>query len=155
MSSVKYTGKGTALIVRENCDSLKQFTVKTTITTTSDPYFVVINYENSIIGKQLLSGLLNPFNSSDGILASNTSFIFGFFLYEDSSGIIFLVTLITGIQKKCNYSSSDIQFYVPSVASKEVNDHFKLYVKDADEFNKLLKSNSNLNQLYFELKKKK
>jgi hypothetical protein len=156
MSSFNYIGEGTALVVREKCESIITFTSKTTITTTSNPFFFVINYENSIIGKQLLSWI----NRSDTIVASNTSlasnssYIFIFNFYQDSSGLIFFVTAISGDYKKCNYSSGDIQLYVPSVTSKDVNDQFKLHVKSADEFNKLLKSNSNLNTLYLKLIKK-
>jgi hypothetical protein len=154
MSSVSYLGAGEALVVRENCDSLKIFTAKTTLTTTSNQYFFIINYENSIIGKYALSGLIEIVNNF-GIFASETELNFRFTFFEDSFGVIFLVTEITGDYKKCNYSSIDLQaVYDPSVASKEVNNHFKSSTKSADEFTKLLKLNASLNKMYLKLKAK-
>jgi len=156
MSSFNYAGIGEALFVREKCDSLKIFTSKSTFTTTSSKDFYVINYENSIIGKQLLSGVNDPYTGL-GIVAVNSSFNFRFVFFEvieDGIRIIYLLSQIAGEYKKCNYSSVDLQLYIPSVASKEVNDHLKSHVRGADEFFKLLDSNSNLKKIYLKLKEK-
>jgi len=153
MSSFNYLGAGEALVVREKCNSLKQFTTKTTFTTTDNNAFFVINYENSIIGKQVLSGLFDTV-STLGIFASTTNLNFRFTLFE-AFGIFFLVTQITGQYNKCNYSSGDLQvFDSQSVASKEATNHFKPFAKSADEFAKLLKSNASLNKMYLKLKAK-
>ena len=151
MSSDNFIGVGEALIVRGKCESIKPLTAKTTLKKNSSNYFTVINYENSIIGKQVLSGLSDSLTGS--ILASNTSLVFRFALFE-FLGLTFLITEITGDYKKCNYSSLDLQIYIPSVTSKGVDDHFKSYVKSADEFAKLLKSNASLNKMYLKLKAK-
>jgi hypothetical protein len=59
------------------------------------------------------------------IFSSTRALRFIFTFFEDLFGVIFLVTQITGDYKKCNYSSIDLQeVYDPSVASKEVNNHF-------------------------------
>jgi hypothetical protein len=154
MSSVNYSGAGEALLVSEKCDSFKPFTAKTTFTTSSNRYLFDINYENSIVGKQALSGLAESINSY-GIFSSTTALRFRFTFFVDLFGVIFLVTQITGDYKKCNYSSIDLQeVYDPSVESKEVNNHFKSSAKSADEFTKLLKSNASLNKMYLKLKAK-
>jgi len=155
MSSFNYLGIGEALYVREKCDSLKKFTSKATFTTTSSKDFYIINYENSIIGKQLLSGVNDSYTGLVAAVNSSLTFRFALFeVIEDGIRIIYLLSQIAGEYKKCNYSSVDLQLYIPSVASKEVNDHLKSHVKGADEFANLLKSNENLNKLYNQLKAK-
>jgi hypothetical protein len=147
MSSEDYLGIGEALVVREKCESIKLITAKTTFKNSNN--FTIINYENSIIGKQVLSGLTDNFSA----IASNTSLVFRFQKFE-FLGILFLVTEITGDYKKCNYSSLDIQLHIPSATNKALYDNLKSKAKGADEFHKLLESNASLNKLFLKLKEK-
>jgi hypothetical protein len=86
---------------------------------------------------------------SDGLLNFTAQYFAG-----SDNNIAYIVVFINGIYKKCNYSSYEIDFMVPSATNKAVHDKLKSKAKGADEFHKLLESNASLNKLYLKLKEK-
>ncbi len=160
MNSFYHTGEGQALVVRKKCNtfksSIKPFKSTLTITETTDPFSKIVQYENSIIGEKLLAGTLstNPLNllASDGLL----NFIFIPFIVNGRSGIIIY---ITGIYKKNrNYCSREIQYFIPPVTDKNVNNKIiknnfsSIAIKD-DEFKKILDDDPLLKKLFENVKK--
>ena len=148
--SFNYSGSGQALVVREKCNANKPFTSSSVLTNTSDIYSRIINYENSIIGKRLLSGQLvtsYPLN----LIASDNLLNFRIIPYTTDSGS-FEIIYITGVFKKCNYSSREIQkFIIPENASKEVKSYFESNAQCEDELKKVLDSDPVLRASYEKL----
>ena len=65
----------TELVVREKCNSLKHLKSSFKVTNTDDFSSKIINYENSIIGKRLLSASLiitNPDPIPNNLVASDS-----------------------------------------------------------------------------------
>jgi hypothetical protein len=54
-----FSGQGEALVVREKCNSNKSFTSSYTTEFSNDEYLLILNYQNSFIGKRLLSTVYN------------------------------------------------------------------------------------------------
>jgi hypothetical protein len=151
-SSFTYSGEGEALVVREKCNALKTFTSSYTYTCGNDFCDLsIINYQNSIIGKKLLSAVFdistNIEYSSNGLLNFRAN-------YYDVDGIFYIILFITGVHKKCNYSSFEIDFAVPSATNSALLSKLKAKAKSADEFHKLLESNSGLKKSFLKLKAK-
>lgn len=149
--SSNYSGEGEALVVQEKCNALKPFTSTTIFKSTNNFNYRIINYQNSVIGKRLLAGLFinNPYSiiASDNLL----SFRFIPFVIDGVAGV---VIYITGIYKKCNYCSREIQYFNPLVTNKDIVDDFSSLAIKEEEFTKLLESDSTLNKLFLNLKAK-
>ena len=159
--SNKYTGEGQALVVREKCKQLKSFTSSYSwefADPTEYSIFSKINYENSIIGKRTLSAVTSPYNnpnsatwselSSDGLL----NFYANYYIDFDDDELI--VVKITGIYKKCNYSSREIDYLVPTTTNAATRELVKKKSGSSEEFHKLLESDPELNKSYLNLKAK-
>ena len=159
--SHKYTGEGQALVVREKCKQLKPFTSSYSWEFPNPPEysaFFKINYENSIIGKRTLSAIPTPYYvpynafwnkiSSDGLLNFYTSY------YTDYESLDWVVVIITGIYKKCNYSSRDLDYLVPTTTNAATRELVKKKSGSSEEFHKLLESDPELNKSYLNLKAK-
>jgi hypothetical protein len=152
-----FSGKGEGLFLREKCNSFKTFnstyTYRCGCGYEDNCNLSIINYENSIIGKKLLASSYNNNEnlelSSDGLLNFNT-----YYYNIDNDNTYYIVVYVTGIHKKCKYSSYEIDHYVPSATNKRLLDNLKGKAKGADEFFKLLDSNSNLKKIYLKLKEK-
>jgi len=162
MNSFYHTGEGQALVVRKKCNtfksSIKPFKSTCTITETTDPFSKIIQYENSILGKKLLSGTLTTIPSPINLQASNGLLNFRIipFILDNKTGIIIY---ITGVYKKNrNYCSREIQYFIPSVTNKNINNNImknnfnSLTVKD-DEFKKILDDDPIFKKLFEKLKK--
>ena len=147
-----YSGEGQALVVQEKCNKVIDFTSSYAYTNGNNSGSLSItNYENSFLGKKVLTSSYSYFNdkefSTDGLLNFNAQ-------YYNVDGNKFIVVFISGVHKKCNYSSYEIDFYVPPVTNTALHANLKLKGKGADEFNKLLESNAGLKKLYLKLKAK-
>jgi hypothetical protein len=156
MSIANFSGEGNACIVRKNCNEIKPFTSKSTATQKISPnyQFSILNYENSIIGKRLLSlvyfapSFRQEYIGSDGLL----NFISQIYV---SDGILYNLIHISGVYKKCNYSSKELQKLVFTAEnSKTVIDHLKSIARSEDEFNKLLESDASLKKSFLKLNAK-
>jgi hypothetical protein len=156
----KYTGVGEAFIVGEKCKQLKPFTSSYNWEFPNPPeksIFSKVNYENSIIGKRTLSAVLSPYDvpneafwteiSSDGLLNFYAN-------YYSVDGIEYIIVRITGVYKKCNYSSQEIDYYIPTTTSANNLKLIKKKSRSSEEFHKLLESDPDLNKLYLKLKAK-
>ena len=150
--TITFSGIGNSLVVNEKCNSNKIFTSSYTTEFSNDEYLLILNYQNSFIGKRLLSTVYNGnevVTGSDGLL----NFTVQYFAGSDNN-VAYIVVFINGIYKKCNYSSYEIDYVVPSSTNKAVHDKLKSKAKGADEFHKLLESNASLNKLFLKLKEK-
>ena len=151
-----YSGEGQALVVREKCNELKSFTSSYTYACGNDECNLsILNYQNSFIGKKLLSavyGGTSTYNSS--VEFSSTGLLNFYAHYYNVDGIYLIVVFITGIHKKCNYSSYEIDYEVPSATNTALHAKLKAKAKSADEFHKLLESNTGLKKIYLKLKAK-
>jgi hypothetical protein len=156
----KYTGVGEAFIVGEKCKQLKPFTSSYTWefpNPLEKSIFSKVNYENSIIGKRTLSAVTSPYDipnvsnfsemSSDGLL----NFYANYYSFDDRE---YIVVRITGIYKKCNYSSREVDYYIPTITSANNLESIKKKSGSSEEFHKLLESDPELNKLYLKLKAK-
>ena len=147
-----YSGEGLALVVREKCNSLKPFSSSVTVTSTDDYVSFIINYENNVIGKKLLSGqmiLINPAPVPINIVASDNDFNFNLIPFINTSTFEQgLIIYITGVFKKCNYSSREIQYFIPSTTNKSIIDNFSSRALKGEELDKLLESDPVLKKLY-------
>jgi hypothetical protein len=147
-----FSGEGNALLVSEKCNQLKPFKSKSNII--ANGMFYTYNYENTIIGKKLLSLVFYSPNFRQEYIASNGLLNFNIINYVDK-GILYSIVYITGVYKKCNYSSRELQKVVfTTETSNSVIDHLKSIAKGADEFNKLLESDASLKKSYLKLNSK-
>lgn len=147
-----FSGEGNALLVREKCNQLKPF--KSRSSYIANGMFYTYNYENTIIGKNLLSLVFYSPNSRQEYIGSNGLLNFDIINYVDE-GILYSIVYITGVYKKCNYSSRELQkIEITQETSKSVIDHLKSIAKGADEFNKVLESDPNLKKSYLKLNSK-
>jgi len=140
--SFSYSGEGQALVIKEKCSSIKKFTSSSNFYEYSNGFYKM-NYENSVIGKKLLSIV---FTESDTAIASD-----GLLNYEILSLILdespYLFIFIAGVQKGYKYSSFELQKLDSSSTSTAIK------AKSADESHKLLESNASLKKVYLKLKK--
>jgi hypothetical protein len=146
---MSYSGEGQALILKEKCSSLKTFTASSSFIF-YDNQLAKINYENSILGKKILSSVYNE-SDYDNLIASDGLLDYKMYPYS-YNGIFYLEIYIAGVQKGYKYSSSELQIFDPSSTSTAANNYFKSKAKSADEFHKLLESNLDLKKIYLKLK---
>jgi hypothetical protein len=151
-----YTGSGEALVVKSNCNKLVPFTSSYKWSfggDGSDEYLSKIEYNNSFIGSRTLSVVyVNGSNyveiGSDGLLNFNTSY-----LYDQDTDTFFIYVTITGVYKKCNYSSYELDVLNNSLSAASKNS-LKKKSGSSEEFHKLLDSNPNLKKKYLQIKAK-
>ncbi len=161
MSST-YRGSGNALIVSSKCNKFVPFTSTYIFDyggDGSDQNFSKVIYNNSIIGSRTLSAVRSPSyvsNSffqeiaSDGLL----NFI-NLFFYDDFTQQFFTIITITGVYKKCNYSSIELDYLINSnsLSASNIN-AIKNKAGSSEEFHKILDSDQNLKKKYVEIKAK-
>jgi hypothetical protein len=156
-----YVGEGSALFVRNNCHKLKSFksSYKWSFPDPGDfNIFSIVNYENSIIGKKNLSAIIDNFVieselwaeiSSDGLLNFNAQYY-----YDLDLDAFFIVVVITGVHKKCNYSSYEVDYLASQDASVALRNALKKKSADTKKFHKLLNAKPHLKKLYDKIKAK-
>jgi hypothetical protein len=158
--SDRYVGEGSALFVRgDKCNRVQNFT-SSYKWTYPDPgdfnIFSIVNYENSIIGKRNLSAVIDNFIietdlyaelSSDGSLNFNTQYY-----YDEALDIFFITVVITGVHKKCNYSSYELDYLVLEDAS--ARNALKKKCASSESFHKLLNQKPHIKKLYNKIKVK-
>ena len=156
-----YVGEGSALFVRDKCNKMQNFTssYKWTFPDPGDfSIFSIINYENTIIGKKKLSAIIDNFIietdlwaeiSSDGLLNFNTQYY-----YDLDLDAFFIVVVVTGVHKKCNYSSYELDYLVSQNASASVRNALKKKSANTKKFHKLLNSKLHLKKLYEKIRVK-
>lgn len=146
--SFSYSGEGQALVIKEKCSSIKKFTSSSNFYDYSNGFYK-LNYENSVIGKKLLSSIYTA--ESDNLIASDGLLNYELFpLYLDETP--YLLIFIAGVQKEYKYSSFELQKIDSFSTSTAANNFFKSKAKSADESHKLLESNSSLKKVYLKLK---
>jgi hypothetical protein len=147
-----FSGEGAALLVSEKCNQLKAFKSKSNFVANNT--FYTLNYENTIIGKKLLSITFFSPSFRQEYIGSNGCLNFNINIYVEE-GILNILIFITGVYKKCNYSSREIQRFASTTeASNSVINHLKSIAKGADEFNELLESDPYLKKSYLKLNSK-
>ncbi len=157
--SATFTGSGEALILNSKCNKVIPFTSSYKWTNGGDGsnyFLVIIDYQNSIIGKRKFNAVFkntgNP-NTSwnelgfDGTLNYYTSY------YYDLE-IEFIVVSIYGKYKSCNYSSDEIDYNVINSTSASAKESLKKKSGSSEEFHKLLDEKPNLKKKYLEIKAK-
>jgi hypothetical protein len=151
--SFQHSGEGTALIVRPKCNKIKKFKSSLILKFTDDMNTRIIEYKNSLIGKRLLAGIIQTFPN---MYASNDSLNFRFIYFSNSQNRSGWIIYITGVYKKCQYTSREVQYFDPSISATNttildlVSRLNSFSLKD-EELNKLLKSDPELNRLYIKL----
>ena len=156
-----YVGEGSALFVRDKCNKVQNFksSYKWTYPDPGDfNIFSIVNYENSIIGKRNLSAVIDNFIvetdlyaelSSDGSLNFNTQYY-----YDLGLDVFFITIVITGVHKKCNYSSYELDNLVLENASASARNYLKKKSASTEVFHKLLNAKPHLKKLYNKIKVK-
>jgi len=148
--SETYTGSGQALIISSKCNKLVPFTSSYKWTyggDGSDVTLAKLEYENSFIGSRTLSAVYgNEELSSDGLLNFSTC-------YFRDGRFYFVYVRITGVYKKCNYSSHELDILTSSSFAAS-NDSLQKKYGSSEEFHKLLDSNPNLKKKYLQIKAK-
>jgi hypothetical protein len=146
-----YTGSGDALVVKSNCNKLVPFTSSYKyIDGGSINYSLYkIEYNNSFIGSRTLSAVYDGTNeiSSDGSLNFNAEYF-----YDSVTEANYIYLNITGVYKKCNYASSELDIETPSSSAASVKVNKK--TESSEKFHKLLDSNPNLKKKYLQIKAK-
>jgi len=157
-----YVGEGSALFVRgDKCNRVQNFT-SSYKWTYPDPddfnIFSIVNYENSIIGKRNLSAVIDNFIvetdlyaelSSDGSLNFNAQYY-----YDEELDVFFITVVITGVHKKCNYSSYELDYLVLQDTTASVRNYLKKKSASTETFHKLLNAKPHLKKLYNKIKVK-
>ena len=88
--------------------------------------------------------------SSDGLLNFNAEY----FIDPDTE-IFYIYLIITGVYKKCNYASEELDVFTPTASSSAVVvNTLKKKSKSPEEFHKLLDEKPNLKKKYLQLKAK-
>jgi hypothetical protein len=154
-----FIGSGDALILSDKCNKLVPFTSSYTYTFGGDGSSILlskINYNNSFIGSRVFSAVFTTSDvlgsnfveiGSDGLLNFNTSYYF-----DSSTDTNFIYVTITGVYKKCNYASYELDNLTPSSSAASVKVNNK--TGSSEEFHKLLDSNPNLKKKYLQIKAK-
>ena len=148
-----FSGSGNALVISNKCNKLVPFTSSYNWTfggDGSDLELSKINYNNSFIGSRILSAVYDGTSveiSSDGLLNFITTY---FYDIETEKYYIFL--RITGVYKKCNYSSYELDVELLSSYSSVKNKSRSS--ESSEEFHKLLDSKPNLKKKYLQIKAK-
>jgi hypothetical protein len=145
-----YIGEGSAFFVHNKCKKIKNFTssYKWAFPDPGDfSIFSIINYENSILGKKNLSAVIDDnFDywaevSSNGLLNFNAKYY-----YDEDIDAYFIIVIITGVYKKCNYSSYELDYLV--LEDSSVNNTLKKKSANSEQFHKLLDSKPHYKKLY-------
>lgn len=156
-----YVGEGSALFVRDKCNKVQNFksSYKWTYPDPGDfNIFSIVNYENSIIGKRNLSAVIDNFIvetdlyaelSSDGSLNFNAQYY-----YDEELDVFFITVVITGVHKKCNYSSYELDYLVLQDTTTSVCNSLKKKSASTETFHKLLNAKPHLKKLYNKIKVK-
>ena len=156
-----YVGEGSALFVRDKCNKVQNFksSYKWTYPDPGDfNIFSIVNYENSIIGKRNLSAVIDNFIvetdlyaelSSDGSLNFNAQYY-----YDEELDVFFITVVITGVHKKCNYSSYELDYLVLQDTTASVRNALKKKSASTETFHKLLNAKPHLKKLYNKVKAK-
>ena len=148
-----YTGSGEALVVKSNCNKLVPFTSSYKyIDGGSINYSLYrIEYNNSFIGSKTLSAVYDGTNeiSSDGSLNFNAEYF-----YDSVTEAEYIYLTITGVYKKCNYASFELDIRTPSSSSSEASVKVNKKSGSSEDFHKLLNSNPNLKKKYLQIKAK-
>ena len=159
--SETYVGEGSALFVRDKCNKVQSFksSYKWSFPDPGDfNIFSIVNYENTIIGKKNLSAIIDNFIietdiwaelSSNGLLNFTTQYY-----YDLDLDAFFIVVVVTGVHKKCNYSSYELDYLVSENASASVRDALKKKSATTEVFHKLLDAKPHLKKLYNKVKAK-
>jgi hypothetical protein len=151
-----YIGEGSAFFVRDKCKKIKNFTssYKWAFPDPGDfSVFSIINYENSIIGKKNLSAVIDDnFDywaevSSNGLLNFNAKYY-----YDENIDAYFITVIATGVYKKCNYSSYELDYLV--LEDSSVNNTLKKKSANSEQFHKLLDSKPHYKKLYDKIREK-
>ena len=150
------TGSGEALIISNKCNKLVPFTSSYKWSLGGDGSnfaLAKIEYENSFIGSRILSAIFDGNTneiSSDGLLNFNAEY----FIDPDTE-IFYIYLIITGVYKKCNYASEELDVFTPTASSSAVVvNTLKKKSKSPEEFHKLLDEKPNLKKKYLQLKAK-
>jgi hypothetical protein len=153
-----YVGEGSAFFVNNKCKKIKNFTssYKWAFPEPGDfSIFSIINYENSIIGKKNLSAVIDDnFDywaevSSNGLLNFNAKYY-----YDEETDVYFITVITTGVYKKCNYSSYELDYLVLQNSPVSIQDALKKKSANSEEFHKLLDSKPHYKKLYNKIKEK-
>ncbi len=156
-----YVGEGSALFVRDKCNKVQNFrsSYKWAYPDPGDfNIFSIVNYENSIIGKRNLSAVIDNFIvetdlyaelSSDGNLNFNAQYY-----YDEELDVFFITVVITGVHKKCNYSSYELDYLVLQDTTTSVRNALKKKSASTELFHKLLNAKPHLKKLYNKIKAK-
>lgn len=146
-----YTGSGEALVVKSNCNKLVPFTSSYKYIDGGSINYSLwkIEYNNSFIGSRTLSAYYKYGNeiSSDGSLNFNAEYF-----YDSVTEAYYIYLNITGVYKKCNYASSELDIETPSSSAASIKVNKKS--GSSEEFHKLLDSNPNLKKKYLQIKAK-
>ena len=154
----KYIGEGSAFLVRDICNKVKGFnsSYKWAYPNPGDfSIFSIVNYENSIIGKMNLSAVIDDnFDywaeiSSNGLLNFNAKYY-----YDEESDVFFIVVIATGIYKKCNYSSYELDYLVLQDTTSSTYQALKKKSANSEEFHKLLDTKPHYKKLYDKIRDK-
>ena len=164
--SETYSGSGEAIVLNAKCNKLISFTSSYKWTNGGDGSnydLVIINYQNSLIGKRKFTAAykntyLPTTNNkrsywnelgSDGDLNFNTTYFF-----DTNTEIYFIVVTIYGKYKSCSYSSEELDYEVtiPTTADDEEDEYNK--TRSSEEFHRLLDSKPNLKKRYLQIKTK-
>ena len=151
-----YIGEGSAFFVHNKCKKIKNFTssYKWAFPDPGDfSVFSSINYENSIIGKKNLSAVIDDnFDywaevSSNGLLNFNAKYY-----YDEDIDAYFITVIATGVYKKCNYSSYELDYLV--LEDSSINNTLKKKSANSEQFHKLLDSKPHYKKLYDKIREK-
>jgi hypothetical protein len=150
-----YSGSGNALVISNKCNKIVPFTSSYNWTfggDGSDLKLSKLNYNNSFIGSRILSSVFDGTSveiSSDGLLNFNTTYY-----YDIETEKYYIILRITGVYKKCNYSSYELDVETPSSLKDKSLKNKSRSSESSEEFHKLLDSNPNLNKKYLQIKAK-
>ena len=153
-----YIGEGSAFFVHNKCKKIKNFTssYKWAFPDPGDfSIFSIINYENSILGKKNLSAVIDDnFDywaevSSNGLLNFNAKYY-----YDEDIDAYFITVIATGVYKKCNYSSYELDYLVLEDSSDSAYNTLKKKSANSEQFHKLLDSKPHYKKLYDKIRNK-
>jgi hypothetical protein len=150
-----FSGSGNALVISNKCNKLVPFTSSYNWKfggDGSDLELSKINYNNSFIGSRILSAVFDGTSieiSSDRLLNFNATYY-----YDIKTEKYYIILRITGVYKKCNYSSYELDVETPSSSVNEELKKKSRSFESSEEFHRLLDSKPNLKKRYLQIKTK-
>ena len=152
---MSFQGLGRALVIRNKCTKLIEFTSSSKLISSDSPDLSIIEYKNSFIGSKKFSVVANIFDQvlfyQGSDITNNITFTF---LTDEKDNIYNLINM-TGMYNKCNYSLEDFQILLPSsTSSASVLETLKKNSKSSVELHKLLDKNPNLKKKFLKIKAK-